>query len=50
MTGIGSGVASAVGIHHLASQGCVISQNNISNIANTNTTATTNIIVVVFFS
>ncbi len=43
--GIGSGLVSAQGIHHLASQGCVISQNIISNISNTNTTATTNIIV-----
>ncbi|MBN8682365.1 MAG: hypothetical protein J0L99_06920, partial [Chitinophagales bacterium] len=44
-TGISSGVCSALGIHHLSSQGCVISQNQISNIANINTTATTNIIV-----
>ncbi|MBK6365201.1 MAG: hypothetical protein IPF52_17695 [Saprospiraceae bacterium] len=45
LASITSGVASAVGIHHLASQGCVISQNSISNISNTNT-ATTNIVVV----
>ncbi len=43
--GFGSGLVSAQGIHHLASQGCVINQNSISNIANTNNTATTNIIV-----
>ncbi|MBK8564618.1 MAG: hypothetical protein IPN76_15115 [Saprospiraceae bacterium] len=46
LAGLGSGVCSALGIHHLASQGCTISNNTISNIANTNTTATTNIIVV----
>ncbi|MBK6785359.1 MAG: hypothetical protein IPG79_17605 [Saprospiraceae bacterium] len=46
LTSIASGLASAVGIHHLASQGCVISQNSISNISNTNSTATTNIVVI----
>lgn len=45
LVGIGSGLCSALGIHHLASQGCTISQNTISNISNINTTATTNIIV-----
>jgi Carboxypeptidase regulatory-like domain len=45
LVGIGSGLPSALGIHHLASQGCVISQNTISNISNTNIAATTNIIV-----
>lgn len=47
---IGSGLCSAQGIHHLASQGCVISQNSISNISNINTTATTNIVVAGIFS
>ncbi|MES2379948.1 MAG: T9SS type A sorting domain-containing protein [Bacteroidota bacterium] len=45
LTGISSGLCSASGIHHLSSQGSVISQNSISNISNTNTTATTNILV-----
>lgn len=45
LTSLSSGVTCAVGIHHLSSQGCTISQNLISNISNTNTTATTNIIV-----
>lgn len=43
--GFGSGLCSALGIHHLATQGCTISQNIVSNISNVNTTATTNIIV-----
>lgn len=43
--GIGSGVCSALGIHHLSSQGCTISLNTISNISNINTVATTNIVV-----
>jgi hypothetical protein len=46
LTGVGSGLCSALGIHHLASQGCVISGNTISNISNVNTVATTNIVVV----
>lgn len=50
LVGLGSGLVSAQGIHHLASQGCVIAQNTISNISNTNTTATTNIIVAGIFS
>ena len=45
LAGVSSGVCSALGIHHLSSQGCVISQNTISNISNINTTATTQIVV-----
>lgn len=43
--GMSSGLCSALGIHHLASQGCVIADNSISNISNNNAAATTNIIV-----
>ena len=50
LAGLGSGLVSALGIHHLSSQGCIIAQNNISNISNINTTATTNIIVAGIFS
>lgn len=45
LTGMSSGLASAVGIHHLAGVGSVISGNTISNISNTNT-GTTSIYVV----
>jgi hypothetical protein len=44
-TAFGNGLVGALGIHHFPSQGCLISQNMISNISNINTTATTSIMV-----
>lgn len=45
LVGLTSGNISACGIHHLSSQGCLISQNTITNIANINNTATTHVVV-----